>query len=381
MTFRGDSIPIGTRVRVIDSGKSIDGQDGCSEIFDYGVTNVGVFGTITDEENQDGVSTNNPGINICVDGDSIWRIHPNSQLEILELPSKYWIENDGNSKEFAKLFNEVYHDYIEASRKYYGILDGNPTGDYVDHILNNSHWPVYTFEQWKSVIMKSKKEVNSNIELKGNDWVVVRDTPNIKSWSNWREAIGKVIQINESEAFKLNMGQQTSIGSNTYRINYYSTDLRLALPSEIPNKQTLSKKSTDSDETNSNWKLGDVLTSDWLNSGITIYEKVDGEFLVYSNEARASCFTGNRKVYYLENGFAEISGTRDLYLNHKKHYPTYKNNSNNQSQLKTQENEKINSSSRSTVENRKSEGISVYLPGDQEGISQGQRRKGTAVRG
>lgn len=68
------------------------------------------------------------------------------------------------------------------------------------------------------------------------DWVVVLDTPYIRSWFAGKDAVGHIFQITSDKKYyePFIIGEASAIDpSNKYKVNYRLDDVRLATPEEI----------------------------------------------------------------------------------------------------------------------------------------------------
>jgi len=378
---KGSYLPEGTKIKLIDSGKGSNGIDGCSGILGYGSHKEPIIVTVTSKKACSGLLDSDSGFNVEEEYGEIWRIHLNATYEFVELPEKHWVinpgfdsENDRKTREFAYAINRHFDDCrIGGSDKYY-FFDGNEYHD-SEKEEPETEYPIFTFEEWKT--LASFKKEPEKVVFKEGDYVYIVSNP-----AKYESIIeGDVVKV----CTVLGYGAKLQANCNQQELFFIFDCIRPATPEEISLAQGKQQTTPVEDQ----WKVGDVLPEKWLNSFTTFYtgpKKESYDTLVD--------FYGDREVESVdENGYAYISGTIHVYLGPKKNYPTY-NQSNNFSpinqQSKTQTNEKQNISSGSTVSSiteciisssKQQKGSSAYLPGDQERITQGSRREGTAVRG
>jgi hypothetical protein len=77
-----------------------------------------------------------------------------AQEKFTSLPKEYWVHNDGDKKEFAKLLNKKINpvDSFSGNYKYYHIRNGEYVDSQMFNIPSSSTLPVLSFAEWKDLI-------------------------------------------------------------------------------------------------------------------------------------------------------------------------------------------------------------------------------------
>jgi hypothetical protein len=234
--INGQLLPIGTKIKLIDSGSGPSNFDGCSAVFgSRSGRRDPIIVTITDKKHTNGLGDSSyASFNVMKENGEVWGIHKNAKYEIVELvkpmtslPENYWIHNDGDSDEFARIFNKTFeYEEIIGSSNFYGVSEGKASQDYEDTTELYPEWPVYSFAEWKNLFF-SKEEPKVEQTFQERDVIMVLDTPYVRSWLKGDQAIGHIATLNQAQVDLLNDKKCTAIGDNETAINYYADDISL----------------------------------------------------------------------------------------------------------------------------------------------------------
>lgn len=275
------------------------------------------------------------------------------------LPHSYWIENPipGHApEEWLKIWRIASNgDTSIGSNRWYQIIGSRAGRVSETGKKPSTSDPIITYEKWKAAILGTQNPV-----YKTGDWVYVL-------YGHNNVNIGHVAQLSEEDM----MCWIDNIGSNK---KWYTAQsgIRLATQEEIDIATGKSSGKPGRAEVTGyqvgDWKIGDVLTEEWLNT--EGYKTVTNGKMgkVFSNNL--TNYYGNRIVKEVSDGWALISNTRNLWLPPKS--TENKSTSNNQSSSIN------NQKPTQNVKDRKCTGTAVLFS-DHQSVQRGQARTGTPI--